>query len=73
VSVNAGFTGALSPLTQANRNLLTGREFFPDLVSGPFHDGLVLGFAVSPALGVIAAIVSFMRCTSKPPAETEGP
>jgi len=63
--------GALSTLTQANRNLLTGREFFPDLISGPFHDGLILVFAVSAALGVIAAIVSLMRGSSKPPAETQ--
>jgi MFS family permease len=62
---------ALSSLTPANRNLLTGREFFPDLISGPFHDGLVLVFAVSAALGVIAAIVSLTRGSSKPPAETE--
>jgi MFS family permease len=63
--------GALSSLTPANRNLLTGREFFPSLISGPFHDGLVLVFAVSAALGVIAAIVSLTRGGSKPPAETE--
>jgi hypothetical protein len=62
--------GALSSLTQANRNLLTGREFFPNLISGPFHDGLVLVFAVSAALGVIAAVVSLMRGSSKPPAQT---
>jgi MFS family permease len=63
--------GVLSSLTPANRDLLTGREFFPNLISGPFHDGLVLVFAVSAALGVIAAIVSLMRGTSTPPAETE--
>ena len=62
--------GALSSLTLANRDVLTGREFFPNLISGPFHDGLVLVFAVSAALGVIAAIVSLMRGSSKPPAET---
>jgi MFS family permease len=62
--------GALASLTPANRNLLTGREFFPNLISGPFHDGLVLVFAVSAALGVIAAIVSLMRGSSSPPAET---
>jgi hypothetical protein len=61
--------GALSSLTQANRNLLTGRQFFPNLISGPFHDGLVLVFAVSAALGVIAAIVSLLRGSSTPPAE----
>jgi MFS family permease len=63
--------GALSSLTQANRNLLTGREFFPELISGPFHDGLILVFAVSAGLGVIAAIVSLMRGSGKPTAETE--
>jgi MFS family permease len=62
--------GALSSLTPANRNLLTGREFFPNLISGPFHDGLVLVFAVSAALGVIAAVVSLMRGSSQPAAET---
>jgi hypothetical protein len=61
--------GALSSLTKANQNLLTGRQFFPSLISGPFHDGLVLVFAASAALGVIAAIVSLMRGDSKPPAE----
>jgi hypothetical protein len=63
--------GALSSLTPANRNLLTGREFFPGLISGPFHDGLILVFAVSAALGLIAAIVSLMRGSSKPPAATQ--
>jgi hypothetical protein len=62
--------GALSSLTPSDRNLLTGREFFPELISGPFHDGLVLVFAVSAALGVIAAMVSLMRGSTKPPAET---
>jgi len=63
--------GALSALTPANRNLLTGRQFFPDLISGSFHDGLVLVFAVSAALGLIAAIVSLMRGTSKPSPRSE--
>jgi MFS family permease len=62
--------GALSPLSPANRNLLTGREFFPDLIAGPFHDGLILVFAVSAALGVIAAIVSLMRGDSKTDADS---
>jgi len=61
--------GALASLTQANRNLLTGRQFFPNLISGPFHDGLILVFAVSAALGLIAAIVSLTRGGSEPAAE----
>jgi MFS family permease len=63
--------GALSSLTPAQRDLLTGREFFPTLISGPFHDGLVLVFAVSAVLGVIAAAVSLTRGSSKPSAGTE--
>jgi MFS family permease len=65
--------GALSSLTPANVRLVTGREFFPNLISGPFHDGLVLVFAVSAALGVIAAIVSLTRgdSDSQPAAGTE--
>lgn len=62
--------GALSPLTPASVNLLTGREFFPDLISGPFHKGLVVVFAVSAALGAIAAIVSLLRGSNPPPADT---
>jgi hypothetical protein len=53
--------GALSTLTPANRTLLTGRAFFPDLIVGPFHEGLVLVFAVSAVLGVLAAAASLTR------------
>jgi hypothetical protein len=63
--------GALSGLSAANRTLLTGRAFFPDLISGPFHDGLVLVFIVSAALGLIAAVVSLMRGSSKAATEAD--
>jgi hypothetical protein len=34
-------SGALSSLPAANRQILTGGEFFfPNLISGPFHHGL---------------------------------
>ncbi|KAA2265396.1 MFS transporter [Solihabitans fulvus] len=58
--------GASSQLTPANRDLLTGREFFPNVISGPFHNGLAIVFTVSAALGLIAAIVSLMRTPSVP-------
>jgi MFS family permease len=63
--------GTLPRLSPANRSLLTGRTFFPNLISGPFHDGLVLVFAVSAAFGVMAAIVSLMRGSTKPAVTTE--
>ena len=42
--------GALTALPAANRQVITGRAFFPDLISGPFHQGLVVVFAVAAAL-----------------------
>jgi MFS family permease len=40
-------SGVLQSLPAANQQTLTGREFFPHLLSAPFHEGLVLVFAVS--------------------------
>ena len=52
---------ALSSLSVAAQQTLTGRDFFPNLISGPFHHGLVLVFAVSTALAVLAALASLLR------------
>ncbi len=52
---------ALSSLSVAAQQTLTGRDFFPNLISGPFHHGLVLVFAVSAALAVLAALASLLR------------
>ena len=43
------------------RPSITGRDFFPDLISGPFHHGLTVVFGVSIALAVLAAIASLAR------------
>ena len=51
----------LSTLPAASRQLLTGREFFPGLISVPFHQGLVVVFAVAGALAAVAALASVMR------------
>ncbi|WP_382307166.1 MFS transporter [Herbiconiux sp. UC225_62] len=40
---------------------LTGKEFFPQLISGPFHSGLVVVFTAAAVMSVIAAIASFSR------------
>ncbi len=56
-----GTTGSLSSLPQSSRDLLTGQEFFPHLISGPFHHGLVIVFAVSAGLGVLGAVASSLR------------
>jgi hypothetical protein len=51
----------LSSLPAAARQNLTGRDFFPNLIIAPFHHGLVVVFAVSAALGVVAGIASALR------------
>jgi hypothetical protein len=40
----------LSTRPAASQQLLIGREFFPGLISAPFHQGLVVVFAVAAAL-----------------------
>ncbi len=52
---------ALASLPEASQRVLTGREFFPDLISGPFHQGLVVVFAVSAALSAVAGLASLLR------------
>jgi MFS family permease len=62
---------ALSSLPAASQRVLTGREFFPDLISGPFHQGLVVVFAVAAALSVLAGLASLLRGgRAETPAET---
>ncbi len=53
--------GALTALPAADRQALTGREFFPGLISGPFHHGLIVVFAFAAALSALAALASSLR------------
>jgi len=53
--------GALSALSAAHQRVLTGREFFPQLISGPFHHGLSVVLLVATILAMIAAIASMLR------------
>ncbi len=54
-------SGVLPTLPAENQQVLAGREFFPNLISGPFHDGLIVVFAVSAGLSVLAAGASLLR------------
>jgi hypothetical protein len=54
-------SGVLASLTSAQQQRLTGREFFPDLISGPFHHGLIIVFAVAACLALVAAVASALR------------
>jgi MFS family permease len=53
--------GVLASLPAANQRVLTGRQFFPALISGPFHHGLIVVFAVAAGLAAVAAIASLLR------------
>jgi len=53
--------GVLSRLPAASQEALTGRSFFPSLLQGPFHSGLIVVFGVSAALSVLAGLASLLR------------
>ena len=53
--------GALSSLPAASQRVLTGRQFFPELISGPFQHGLSVVFGVAAALAAVAAVASLLR------------
>jgi MFS family permease len=45
----------------ADVGALTGKQFFPQLISSPFHYGLVIVFAVAIALSLVGAVASLFR------------
>jgi MFS family permease len=51
----------LKALPAPDRSALTGRDFFPDLISQPFHQGLVIVFWAAIAMSVIGAAASLLR------------
>jgi MFS family permease len=63
----------LSHLPSAHAAYVTGREFFPNLITGPFHDGLGVAFGFAIAASVIAAIASGLTGRPKPAAEAQAP
>jgi MFS family permease len=56
-----GPSGVLASLHPADAAALTGHEFFPQLISGPFHDGLVVVFGVAAAMSLVGALASLAR------------
>src|ERR1051325_1290997 len=49
----------LAQLRSGDAHYLTGHTFFPSLISGPFHDGLIVAFAFAIAACLIAAAASW--------------
>lgn len=44
-----------------NVDVLTGQTFFPELITGPFHSGLVVVFGAAAAMMVLGAIASMFN------------
>jgi MFS family permease len=54
-------TTAIHHLPAGDATYLTGRSFFPSLISQPFHHGLVVAFGFAIAACLIAAAASWLR------------
>lgn len=51
---------ALHALTAGQQAIITGKEFFPHLLAGPFMVGIKIAFTISLLLYVLAAVVSWL-------------
>ena len=51
----------LGNLPAGQAQTLTGRSFFPQLISGPFHSALVYAFVFATVACLVAAVASLMR------------
>jgi MFS family permease len=49
----------LAGIGPAHAAVVTGKSFFPSLISGPFHHGLVVAFTASAALCALAGLASW--------------
>jgi len=54
-------SGVLAKLPAHNVAVLTGRQFFPHLITAPFHHGLVIVFTAAAVMSLIGALVSLLR------------
>jgi MFS family permease len=57
----------LAHLPTGHAAYVTGRQFFPHLITAPFHDGLGVAFAFAIAANVIAAVASLLTGPRKRP------
>jgi hypothetical protein len=62
----------LGHLPASNAAYVVGREFFPHLITGPFHDGLGVAFGFAIAACAIAALASALTGRRTPPPATPG-
>ena len=57
----------LGHLPAGHAAYITGRQFFPHLITSPFHDGLGVAFAFAIAASAIAAVASLLTGSPKRP------
>jgi len=65
--------GVLGALPPDQAGYLTGRSFFPQLISGPFADGLAAAFWFAVIACLIAAVASWLAGAGRRPARPEPP
>ncbi len=65
--------GLLHTLPAHNVAVLTGRQFFPNLISGPFHHGLMIVFTAAAVMSLAGALVSWFRGKQFIAGEEEAP
>jgi MFS family permease len=53
--------GVLHSVSPADAAALTGNRYFPELISAPFHHGLVIVFGTAAAMALVAAAASALR------------
>jgi MFS family permease len=56
-----GRSGVLATLPRQKAATLTGNQFFPHLISGPFHHGLIIVFTAAAIMSLTGAVVSLLR------------
>ncbi|HEY6311669.1 MAG TPA: MFS transporter, partial [Streptosporangiaceae bacterium] len=54
-------SGVLATLPRRSVRVLTGNQFFPHLISAPFHHGLIIVFTAAALMSATGAVVSLLR------------
>jgi hypothetical protein len=54
-------SNVLSSIPNANSSVITGNEFFPNLISEPFSNGLKIVLVVGTVMAIIAALASSIK------------
>jgi MFS family permease len=57
-------SGSLATVSPQSLSVVTGHQFFPHVISAPFHEGLIIAFLAAAVMSLIAAMTSAMRGTT---------